>query len=88
VSRAYRQAGSEAPARKLSPFSRFAERFIETYKQRVSPQLGARCRFEPSCSEYGLEAYRRYGFLKATGKTAWRLVRCNPWNKGPKFDPP
>lgn len=79
---------SEAPARRRSPFSRFAERFIETYKQRVSPQLGARCRFEPSCSQYGLEAYRRYGFLKATGKTAWRLVRCNPWNKGPRVDPP
>ena len=79
---------SEAPARKPSPFSRFAERFIETYQQRVSAQLGAHCRFEPSCSQYGLEAYRRYGFLKATGKTAWRLVRCNPWNKGPRFDPP
>jgi putative membrane protein insertion efficiency factor len=77
-----------APTRRPSVFSRFAERFIETYKQRVSPQLGARCRFEPSCSAYGLEAYRRYGFLKATGKTAWRLMRCNPWNKGPKFDPP
>lgn len=79
---------SEAPARKRSRFSRFAERFIETYKRRVSPQLGARCRFEPSCSEYGLEAYRRYGFLKATGKTAWRLARCNPLNRGPRFDPP
>jgi putative membrane protein insertion efficiency factor len=79
---------SEAPARKLSPLSRFAERFIETYKQRVSPRLGARCRFEPSCSRYGLEAYRRYGFLKATGKTAWRLLRCNPLNRGARFDPP
>jgi putative membrane protein insertion efficiency factor len=79
---------SEAPARKPSPFSRFAERFIETYQQRVSHRLGARCRFEPSCSHYGLEAYRRYAFPKATAKTAWRLVRCNPWNKGPKFDPP
>jgi putative membrane protein insertion efficiency factor len=79
---------SAASARKPSPLSRFAERFIETYQQRVSPQLAARCRFEPSCSRYGLDAYRRYGFLKATGKTAWRLLRCNPWNKGPRFDPP
>jgi putative membrane protein insertion efficiency factor len=79
---------SEAPARRLSSFSRFAERFIETYQQRVSHRLDARCRFEPSCSHYGLEAYRRYAFLKATAKTAWRLMRCNPWNKGPKFDPP
>ncbi len=79
---------SEAPARKPSSSSRFAERFIETYQQRVSPQLGARCRFEPSCSQYGLVAFRRYGFVQATAKTVWRLLRCNPWNKGPRLDPP
>jgi putative membrane protein insertion efficiency factor len=79
---------SEAPARKLSALSRFAERFIETYQQRVSPRLGTRCRFEPTCSQYGLEAYRRYGFPKATAKTVWRLMRCNPWNKGARLDPP
>jgi len=79
---------SEALERKLSPFSRFAVRFIETYRLRVGPGLGARCRFEPSCSSYGLEAYQRYGFWKALAKTLWRLVRCNPWNKGPRVDPP
>lgn len=68
--------------------SRFAERFIQTYQLRVSPQLGARCRFEPSCSAYGLEAFRKYGFLKAAAKTAWRLLRCNPLNRGPHLDPP
>jgi len=77
-----------ATARPPGRLSRFAERFIVTYQQRVSPMLGARCRFEPSCSQYGLEAYRRYGFLKATAKTAWRLVRCNPFNGGPRLDPP
>jgi putative membrane protein insertion efficiency factor len=79
---------SRAAARKLSAPSRFAERFITTYKTRVSPRLGARCRFEPSCSEYALEAYRRYGFLKATAKTAWRILRCNPLNRGERLDPP
>jgi len=79
---------SEALERKLSPFSRFAVRFIETYRLRVATRLSARCRFEPSCSSYGLEAYQRYGFWKASLKTAWRLVRCNPWNKRPRFDPP
>lgn len=75
-------------ARPPSPPSRFAEHFISTYKQRVASGLGSRCRFEPTCSEYGLESYRRYGFIKATAKTAWRLLRCNPWNKGPALDPP
>jgi len=78
---------SEATSRETSAVSRFAERFILTYRRRVSPRLGAQCRFEPSCSEYGLEAYRRHGFAKATAKTLWRIVRCNPLNEGPTYDP-
>ena len=80
---------SETAAEKLSPASRFAERFILMYRERVSPKLGSRCRYVPSCSEYGLESYRRYGFVRATGKTVWRLLRCNPLNPGGmKHDPP
>ena len=79
---------SEPPDRPLSPASRFAVRFIETYQLRVSLRLGrGKCRFRPTCSYYGLEAYRRYGFLKATVRTVWRILRCNPWNNGPRFDP-
>lgn len=82
-------AASDTPVRKLSPASRFAERFILTYKERVSPSLGTNCRYVPSCSEYGLESYRKYGFVKATVKTVWRLMRCNPLNGGGmKQDPP
>jgi putative membrane protein insertion efficiency factor len=72
----------------VSPLSRFAIRFIETYRDRVSERLGARCRFEPSCSAYGLEAYGKYGFPKATSKTLWRIARCNRWNRSAKLDPP
>ena len=56
-----------------------AERFILTYKENVAPSLPSRCRYEPTCSDYSLESYRRYGFVKATLKTCWRLVRCNPF---------
>ena len=79
---------SETLERSLSPLSRFAVRFIETYRLRVGPGLGSRCRFEPSCSSYGLEAYQRHGFWRASARTLWRLLRCNPWNKGPRLDPP
>ena len=80
---------SDPAAAKLSPASRFAERLILAYRKRVSSSLGMRCRFVPSCSEYGLESYRRYGFVKATAKTVWRLLRCNPLNAGGmKHDPP
>ena len=74
--------------RRLSPLSRFAERFIRTYQFQVSPRLGTRCRFQPTCSNYGLEAYQKYSFLKATAKMIWRLLRCNPWNRGPRLGPP
>jgi uncharacterized protein len=75
-------------ARRRSAPSRFAERFILTYKERVSPRRASRCRFEPTCFQYGLESFRRYGFLRASAKTAWRLLRCNPFNRGERLDSP
>lgn len=79
---------TEAQPDRLSPVSRFAQRFIRTYQLRVAPGLGTRCRFQPTCSNYGMEAFRKYDFLKATAKTAWRLLRCHPWNHGASLDPP
>lgn len=61
---------------------------IGVYRRRVPPRLRPRCRFEPTCSEYGLEAYRKYGFATATVKTGWRILRCNPLNRGPRVDRP
>jgi uncharacterized protein len=40
------------------------------------------CRFHPTCSEYGYQAIEKYGVIKGSGMTAWRVLRCNPWNKG------
>ncbi len=80
-------AGQPAP-RKLSPLSRMAVRFIGWYQRRVSGGLGGGCRFQPTCSHYAIAAYGQYGFLKATRKSAWRLLRCNPLNRGARVDPP
>ena len=44
------------------------------------------CIFYPTCSEYALQAYEKYGFFKGTLLTVWRLLRCNPFNKG-GYDP-
>ncbi len=44
------------------------------------------CRFKPTCSEYGAEAISKYGLVKGGVMTAWRIMRCNPWNKG-GYDP-
>ncbi len=40
------------------------------------------CRFNPTCSEYGVQAIEKYGIIKGGLMTSWRILRCNPWNKG------
>lgn len=40
------------------------------------------CRFYPSCSEYSIQAIDKYGIIRGGLKAAWRIVRCNPFNKG------
>lgn len=40
------------------------------------------CRFYPSCSQYGLEAINKYGVIRGGLMASWRILRCNPWNKG------
>ncbi|KAL2554520.1 hypothetical protein Fot_08139 [Forsythia ovata] len=57
------------------------------YKREISPLLPKSCRFVPTCSEYSMIAYKKYGVTKGTILTAWRLCRCNPLG-GSGFDPP
>jgi hypothetical protein len=40
------------------------------------------CRFYPSCSEYAIQAINKYGIIKGGLMGSWRILRCNPWNKG------
>lgn len=40
------------------------------------------CRFKPTCSEYAITAIEKYGIIKGGSKAFWRVLRCNPWNKG------
>ena len=44
------------------------------------------CRFTPTCSEYTYQAIEKYGAIKGGLMTSWRILRCNPWNKG-GYDP-
>jgi putative membrane protein insertion efficiency factor len=52
------------------------------YRYGVSPVIGPRCRFHPSCSEYGLQALRRFGLARGAWLIGARLVRCHPWHPG------
>ncbi|MDI9470914.1 MAG: membrane protein insertion efficiency factor YidD [Bacillota bacterium] len=60
---------------------------IRAYQRELSPQLGASCRFVPTCSEYAAQAIEAYGVLCGLGLALWRILRCNPFGKG-GYDPP
>ena len=55
---------------------------IKAYQLCLSPFLGKRCRFYPSCSEYGITALKTYGLLKGCWLTFKRISRCRPGNPG------
>jgi putative membrane protein insertion efficiency factor len=59
---------------------------IKLYQWILSPWLGASCRFTPTCSQYAIEAFKKYGPLKGLWLTVKRISRCNPWG-GHGHDP-
>lgn len=63
-------------------FSTLLIQLIRCYQYGVSPFLGARCRFYPSCSCYCQTALQRYGLLKGLLLTSKRLLRCHPFHPG------
>lgn len=59
---------------------------IKLYQWIISPLLGPKCRFTPTCSHYALEAFKKYGPLKGLWLTIKRISRCHPWG-GHGYDP-
>jgi putative membrane protein insertion efficiency factor len=59
---------------------------IRLYQLTLSPLLPPSCRFTPTCSQYGYEAFERFGFFKGVWLTVKRVARCQPFNPG-GYDP-
>jgi len=59
---------------------------IRLYQWIISPILGPKCRFTPTCSQYALEAFKKHGVFKGLWLTVRRLSRCHPWG-GHGYDP-
>lgn len=59
---------------------------IKVYQYSISPLLGPSCRFEPSCSQYGIEALKKHGPFKGGYLTFKRFLKCHPWG-GHGHDP-
>ena len=72
------------------PMSRLARGVVSApiiaYQRFVSPAIPRRCKYEPTCSRYALDAIREYGILRGLVLAGWRLLRCNPWSHG-GYDP-
>jgi uncharacterized protein len=59
---------------------------IRLYQLTLSPWLGTRCRYEPTCSKYAAEAIARFGVVRGVWLAAKRLGRCHPWGRS-GYDP-
>lgn len=67
-------------------FVHLAALLIKVYKYTISPLLPSSCRFYPSCSEYALDALKKYGLIKGLWLALKRIARCHPLNAG-GYDP-
>jgi putative membrane protein insertion efficiency factor len=70
-----------------SMFSACLIAWVRLYQVAVRPVLPALCRFEPSCSEYFIQAVHKYGPFRGAYKGVGRICRCHPWSAG-GYDPP
>ncbi len=55
---------------------------IKVYRLTISPYLGSNCRFDPTCSQYGIESLKTHGPFKGSALLIKRIVKCHPFNKG------
>jgi len=80
------EADGQVAQARPSAAARVLMSLISGYRRFISPLLGPRCRFAPSCSAYALEAVREHGALRGTWLAVRRIGRCHPFNPG-GFDP-
>ncbi len=67
--------------------SRLMILLVRLYQVLISPFLPANtCRFYPTCSQYSIDAFTKYGFVKGLWLTLRRIARCHPWHEG-GYDP-
>ena len=55
--------------------------FIKLYQYLISPMLGSHCRFNPTCSNYAIEAIKKHNLIKALYLSFKRILKCHPWGK-------
>jgi putative membrane protein insertion efficiency factor len=62
--------------------ARFLVVLVRGYQRGLSPLLGDRCKYHPTCSQYAVDALHEHGAVRGAVLAAWRVLRCNPWSAG------
>jgi putative membrane protein insertion efficiency factor len=71
---------------KTNPAGRVLIFLVRMYQATLSPFIGRQCKFQPTCSNYFIQAVEIHGAVKGSRLGLWRILRCNPFTKG-GFDP-
>jgi len=74
--------GGAAGQARTGPLTALALLPIRIYRRLISPLLGPRCRYYPTCSQYAEQAVRELGPFRGTIVAVWRVLRCNPLSSG------
>ncbi len=59
---------------------------VKLYRYVISPLFPPSCRYVPTCSQYAIEAIRKYGAVRGGAMALWRILRCHPFSRG-GYDP-
>ena len=70
----------------MSPLARILSLPVRAYRLVLSPWVGHNCRYQPTCSQYALDALERYGALRGGWLALRRIGRCHPWGRS-GYDP-
>ena len=70
----------------MRPAVRIVQAPVVLYQRFISPALPRRCKYEPTCSAYAVQALNEFGILRGLVLAAWRVLRCNPFSHG-GYDP-
>jgi putative membrane protein insertion efficiency factor len=71
----------------ISILSKLLILLVHVYRHTIGLLLPAACRYTPTCSNYAIDAIKKYGPVQGSGKAASRILRCHPYSKHSSYDP-
>jgi len=75
-------AQAERQRERLNPAQWLIALLVGCYRVTLGPLMGGHCRYHPTCSQYMLDAVRKYGAIRGGWRGLKRIARCHPWARG------